>query len=103
MTESGINRTVFLLAITVLSVLMLSVIFAPGFGNFDNKISKYHTENALIDAAAPNVVSTIVWDYRAYDTLGEETVLFTSTLGIYALFRSHRKYGKKFSRKVARK
>ena len=89
------NRPVFLIALTLLSVFLLSVLFLPGFANFENKISNYHIENALKDVEAPNVVTTIVWDYRAYDTLGEETILFAATLGIYALFRKYRKPLKK--------
>ncbi len=85
------NRPLFLIALTLLAVLTLSVLFAPGFADFDRKISNYHIENALTDAEAPNVVSTIMWDYRAYDTLGEEIILFTATMGIYAIFRKYRK------------
>lgn len=89
------NRLLFIAALTLLSAFLFSALFLPGFGSFENKVSKYHTENALEDTDAPNVVATIVWDYRAYDTLGEETVLFTATLGIYALFRRYRKPRKK--------
>lgn len=89
------NKPVFLIALTLLSVFILSIVFLPGFANFDEKISNYHLENTLKDTETPNVVTTIVWDYRAYDTLGEETILFASTLGIYALFRKYRKPLKK--------
>ncbi|HOD83572.1 MAG: Na(+)/H(+) antiporter subunit A [Planctomycetes bacterium ADurb.Bin126] len=36
---------------------------------------------------ASNVVMAIVLDYRAYDTLGEATVIFVSILGAYAILR----------------
>lgn len=88
------NRPVFLATLTVFSVLLLSVLFSPDFSDFGDKVSTYHTENALEDTKAPNVVATIVWDYRAYDTLGEETILFAATLGIYALFRKSHKKGR---------
>lgn len=89
------NRPLFLLTLALFSLFLLSVLFLPGFANFDEKISVYYMKNALEDTGAPNVVSTIVWDYRAYDTLGEEIVLFTAALGIYALFRKYRKKVKK--------
>ncbi|UCG95470.1 MAG: hypothetical protein JSV92_00235 [archaeon] len=85
------NKPVFLLALTLFSVFLLSMLFLPGFASFDEKISNYHIDNALKDTNTPNVVTTLVWDYRAYDTLGEETILFAATLGIYALFRKYRK------------
>ena len=100
MTETKINRPLFLIALTILSISLLSMMFMPGFADFDKKISNYHIKNALRDANAPNVVSTIVWDYRAYDTLGEETILFTATLGIYALFQKYRKRIRKKTIKI---
>ncbi|MCK4634294.1 MAG: hypothetical protein KAT37_00295 [Candidatus Aenigmarchaeota archaeon] len=100
MTETKMNRPLFLIALTLLSIFLLSILFMPGFADFDKKISNYHIRNALRDANAPNVVSTIVWDYRAYDTLGEETILFTAALGIYALFQKYRKRIRKKAIKI---
>jgi hypothetical protein len=39
------------------------------------------------DTGAGNAVMGILLDYRAYDTLGEATVIFVSILGAYALLR----------------
>jgi multisubunit Na+/H+ antiporter MnhB subunit len=36
---------------------------------------------------AANYVTAILLDYRAYDTLGEATVIFTAVLGAYAVLR----------------
>ena len=36
---------------------------------------------------AANVVTAVLLDYRAYDTLGEATVIFVSILGAYAILR----------------
>lgn len=36
---------------------------------------------------AANVVTAVLLDYRAYDTLGEATVIFASILGAYAILR----------------
>ena len=41
---------------------------------------------------ATNIVASIILDFRAYDTLGEATVLFTSIIGAYVILR---KVGKK--------
>ena len=101
------NRPAFLLLLTAFLILLLSVFMIPNFADFDEKISNYHLRNALRDTEAPNVVTTIVWDYWAYDTLGEETILFAATLGIYAIFRSYVKTKKKkleiFGPKIAKK
>jgi hypothetical protein len=36
---------------------------------------------------AANLVMGILLDYRAYDTLGEATVIFTAVIGAYAVLR----------------
>lgn len=47
----------------------------------------YFIENAQRECAANNVVTSIVFDYRGFDTLGEATVLFTAVIGVSAVFR----------------
>jgi hypothetical protein len=37
---------------------------------------------------AANVVMGVLLDYRAYDTLGEATVIFTSIIGAYVVLRT---------------
>ena len=37
---------------------------------------------------ASNVVTAVLLDFRAYDTLGEATVIFAAILGCYALLRT---------------
>ena len=46
-----------------------------------------YLENAAAETGATNVVMAVLLDYRAYDTLGEATVIFVSILGAYALLR----------------
>ncbi len=36
---------------------------------------------------ATNTVAAVLLDYRAYDTLGEATVIFVSIIGAYAILR----------------
>lgn len=43
--------------------------------------------NAADDTGAANAVTAVLLDYRAYDTLGEATVIFVSILGAYAILR----------------
>ncbi|GAG07151.1 unnamed protein product, partial [marine sediment metagenome] len=39
-------------------------------------------------AGATNLVTAVLLDFRAYDTLGEATVIFAAVLGCYALLRT---------------
>lgn len=43
------------------------------------------------ESGAANIVTSIVVDYRSFDTLGEVTVLFVSTLGVGLLLGGRRK------------
>ncbi len=40
--------------------------------------------------AANNIVTSVVFDYRGFDTMGEATVLFVAVLGVGVLFRRMR-------------
>ena len=59
--------------------------------NIDNSIGQYILENAPLQTGAANVVTSVVWGYRGYDTLGEATVLFTAVVGVVMIFRAFRR------------
>ncbi|MBT1247620.1 MULTISPECIES: Na(+)/H(+) antiporter subunit B [unclassified Thermosipho (in: thermotogales)] len=63
--------------------------------NSEKKEVKFGETKDLEDGAA-NVVTSIVVDYRSFDTLGEVTVLFTSALGVGFVLHGIRrkKYGR---------
>lgn len=50
--------------------------------------SRYYLAKGLSETGAANMVTAVILDYRAYDTLGEATVLFTAILGALAVLRS---------------
>ena len=53
--------------------------------------ASYYIQNAYEDAHTPNMVTAVLADYRGYDTLGEETVIFTAGLICFLLLRKRRK------------
>ena len=58
------------------------------FGNpGDAPMDEYFLRNAQRERGANNVVTSIVFDYRGFDTLGEAAVLFTAVSSVAALFR----------------
>jgi len=86
-------------AIGVLLVFTVSTNLLP-FGSFpsrqigeniDNSIGQHILENAPQQTGAANVVTSVVWGYRGYDTLGEATVLFTAVVGVVMIFRAFRR------------
>jgi multisubunit Na+/H+ antiporter MnhB subunit len=78
----GIAFIVFF-SFLVISAINMRPFGSPTFSEMDD----YFIKNAQSEAGANNVVTSIVFDYRGFDTLGEATVLFTTIVGIVALFR----------------
>jgi len=50
-------------------------------------VSADYLRRGLEDTGAANYVMGVLLDYRAYDTLGEATVIFTSIIGAYVVLR----------------
>ena len=50
-------------------------------------MDRYFIENAQAEVAANNVVTSIVFDYRGFDTLGEATVLLAAVVGVALMLR----------------
>jgi multicomponent Na+:H+ antiporter subunit B len=85
----------------VVSIVMLFLIFLAGMQIFENlspfgdavfartadSASKVYLENGVKNTGAANIVTAVYLDYRAYDTLGEATVLFTSIIGAIIILR----------------
>jgi multisubunit Na+/H+ antiporter MnhB subunit len=49
--------------------------------------------DGLADTGAPNIVTAVLLDFRAWDTLGEATVLFCAALGTVAILRRRARGG----------
>ena len=69
------------------SVSSLRPMGVPTHSDMDD----YFIKNAQIETGANNVVTSAVFDYRGFDTLGEATVLFTAVISIVALLRGAKK------------
>ncbi|GAB4377387.1 MAG: hypothetical protein Kow0042_25030 [Calditrichia bacterium] len=59
----------------------------PKFGEPLMTVSSTYLADSIKKTGASNVVMGILLDYRAYDTLGEATVIFTSILGALVVLR----------------
>ncbi|MBN2281986.1 MAG: DUF4040 domain-containing protein [Candidatus Marinimicrobia bacterium] len=89
--KSGINKflavctAIVLLLIVWQSLDMLKSL--PEFGNPKMDTAQYYLDHGAAETGSANLVTSIILDYRAYDTLGEVTVLFTAILGALAILR----------------
>lgn len=74
----------------ILVLLVLVVSEMPTFGDTNapaqqGMMQKYLDDSAS-DTGAINTIAAIILDYRAYDTLGEVTVLFVAVVAVSAAF-----------------
>lgn len=54
-------------------------------------VSPRYIEKAMEETAVPNMVTSVLVDYRGYDTLGETVVIFTAAMACILLIRRRRK------------
>lgn len=59
----------------------------PDFGAPVLRMAQIYVDQGLSLTGATNLVAAVILDFRAYDTLGEATVLFTSVAGVVAVLR----------------
>jgi multicomponent Na+:H+ antiporter subunit B len=59
----------------------------PEFGYPTMKVASTYLKGGLSETGATNLVGSVLLDYRAYDTLGEATILFTAVIGVLAIVR----------------
>ena len=53
-----------------------------------SEMDQYIIDNAQAETGNNNVVASVVFDYRGFDTLGEATILFTAVTGVLLLLRA---------------
>ena len=72
----------------------------PEFGEPIMRVSSQYLQNSVPETGASNTVMGILLDYRAFDTLGEATVIFTAILSAFVVLRAKGKKKKEESDKV---
>ncbi len=80
-----------LIMLVFMAVMLYTISFLPGFGSaehpINNDVSRRYIEQGLQETGAVNIVTGMILDYRAFDTLGESTVLFTAAIVVLLLLR----------------
>jgi multisubunit Na+/H+ antiporter MnhB subunit len=59
----------------------------PVMERFADTPAMVYLQTGLAETGAPNLVTAVLLDFRAWDTLGEATVLFCAVLGAVAVLR----------------
>jgi multicomponent Na+:H+ antiporter subunit B len=71
-------------------VLVWGLTGLPAFGDFQGEYGWILIDVAGSERHVTNVVSAIVFDYRGFDTLGEEFILFAAVMAVALLLREAR-------------
>ncbi len=92
------NRLYALLSVSICLVviffLLLTVVAMPMHGDphapANNEVIARYIEKGMDETGAVNIVAGMILDYRAFDTLGESTVLFVAVSAVLILLRIDR-------------
>jgi multisubunit Na+/H+ antiporter MnhB subunit len=79
--------------LTIVGVfLIFSMLLMHPFGEPNSQaMDQYIIDNTVEETGANNGVTSVVFDYRGFDTLGEATVLFTAVASVVMIFRRLKK------------
>jgi multisubunit Na+/H+ antiporter MnhB subunit len=84
---------IFVIALAGVNILFQTLpdFGSPIFAQASAAASQTYIEQGLQKTGAANLVASVILDFRAYDTLGEATVLFTSIIGATVILRKKTK------------
>lgn len=89
-------RLLALLTVIVTGILLIyGTQDMPDWGDPDSPaslhVSPRYIERTIEETATPNIVTSVLADYRGYDTLGETTVIFTAGISCILILRVRRR------------
>ncbi len=81
----------FLAGATGLAVFLLwGYVGLPDFGNYQGEYGRVLNDVSVPERHITDVVTAVNFDYRGFDTLGEEFILFAAVVGVSILMRAQR-------------
>lgn len=88
-------RSIALITVILTGVVLLyGTPYYPGWGDpkapAHQHVSPYYITHAVEDTAVPNIVTAVLADYRAFDTMFETAVIFTAGVACFFLLRNFR-------------
>jgi multicomponent Na+:H+ antiporter subunit B len=79
---------IFLPALALFGALLLwSLVAIPKFGDYRGPYGYVLDRVVVPERHMANVVTAVVFDYRGFDTMGEEFILFVAVMGVVLLLR----------------
>lgn len=85
-----IGMSIFLCC-ALIAVLLYTVSGLPNYGEVDvptnNEVAEKYIVDGLEDTGATSIIAGMILDYRAFDTLGESSVLFIAVSAVIILLK----------------
>jgi multicomponent Na+:H+ antiporter subunit B len=78
------------LLVIIASGITLALMAIP-FGQPKEEVGQYYIDNGIEETGATNIVTSVVLNYRGFDTLGEVTILCIASVGLGAVLTARKK------------
>jgi multicomponent Na+:H+ antiporter subunit B len=79
--------TVFIVIAGMFYFFLLAIENLDPLGAHTLRMSETYVNGAVEKTGSVNLVTGVLFDFRAYDTLGEAVILYTAALGVLTLLR----------------
>jgi multicomponent Na+:H+ antiporter subunit B len=79
--------TGFIVFAGLLYFFLLAIENLDSLGSHTLRMSEAYVNGAVEKTGSVNLVTGVIFDFRAYDTLGEAVILYTAALGVLTLLR----------------
>lgn len=77
-------------ALGLVALFAWGILGLDEFGTFAGEYGLFLNRTAVAERSASNVVAAVTFDYRGFDTMAEEFILFTAVVGVALLLRAQR-------------
>ena len=84
-----------LILIAVMGTGVAIALVGIPFGSPSPDVGEHYIDSGRDDTGATNIVTSVVLGYRAFDTLGEVTILFVAAIGIGSILYTDSKNGER--------
>ena len=74
----------------LLALLLWGLAGLPDFGDSQGAYGQILNQVSVPERSATDVVTAVNFDYRGFDTLGEEFILFAAVIGVASILRTLR-------------
>lgn len=87
MTARGRHVLFLIGAAGIAGLLIPALVRLAAVGDFADLVAGYYLDVAVAERHSYNVVSSVIFDYRGFDTMFEQLILFAAVVGVALLLR----------------